>query len=144
MSERRWYRVKYDHVEHYRQLHYLNSQGGWDTLALAGPKEEGLLVERTLSSRIVTDPTTLVEARDSVVVMDALDNAHQAGLAMLRADELPALKELMGSEAIVERINAEHWPVVMLEEKADLENEADQLHARIIKFRYALRNTAHS
>ncbi len=144
ISERRWFRVRYDHVDTYRQLHYLNSRGGWDTMPLYGPREQALEVDKVVSERSTYGGTTLLGLRDSVTVLNTMNDQLQAGTCLLRPDEMDALKELVASEAVVERVGTELWPVEVLDEKAALRDENEQLAGRVVKYRYALRNTAHS
>lgn len=141
-SERRWYRVDYRVHENYRQLHYFNSQGGVDTMALTGERSRKLQVQRMVSERHTEEIGTLDDARDVEVRLSTLDQPMEVGTVYLNRDEAHAIRELYASERVVERVNAQHWPVQVLDEKLDVDDEATDLKAFKVKFRHSFRNTA--
>ncbi len=144
ISERRWFRVRYDHVDNFRQLHYLNSRGGWDTMPLYGPRVQAIEVDKVASERFDPSGDRLEEVRDRATTFNRFNDQFEAGTCMLRPDEMEAYKELLASEAVVERFNGQHWPVEVLNDKGDGIDENEQLTGRVVQYRYALRNTAHS
>lgn len=144
-TEKRYYRLDREHHEHLRQFHYLSSAGGIDTLALVGPRNETTDVEMTRSNRYVpVEPDSILDARDNADVLEGVNTVMELGTEHLHQDELEALRDLLGSERIVERVNGEHWPVQLLVNKLELQDEAGSRMPAKLKYRYALRNTANT
>lgn len=144
-TEKRYFRLDREHHEHLRQFHYLSSAGGIDTLALVGPRNETTDVDMTRSNRYVRpEPGNVLDARDNADVLEMVNTVMELGTEHLHQDELEALRDLLGSERIVERVNGVHWPVEMLVNKLDLKDEAGGRMPAKLKYRYALRNTANT
>lgn len=142
LTEYRYFRVDHRPAPNFRQLHYFNSWGGWDTIALTGERTTGVQVQRLTSRRDTTEPADMDGVRDTETVLQAIDQGHEVGTVYLHQDELPALKELLASERIVERVGSEHWPVASLDDRATLVDEREGLAAFVVNYRHAFRNTA--
>jgi len=145
LTERRWFTVDREHRHHYRQFHYLNTMGGIDTLAVFGQRAEEVVVGMERTNRYVPMlPDGITDARDNTDVLNTVTVNFDVGSEHLHQDELEALRDLVASERIVERVGAEHWPVQVLDSKMKLGNEADHKGPVRLKYRYALRNTANT
>lgn len=142
LSETRYYALDNRHHQNYRQLHCFNSQGGTDTIPLLGERKNKPEVDVDRSKRITNRSENLVEARSNVSVLRTMSDSYVVGTLLCIKEELAAIKDLMGSERIVERVGSEHWPVVMVDDKGPEVDEADGQAPAVIKYEYALNHTA--
>lgn len=145
LTEKRWYVVDREHREYYRQFHYMNTPGGFDTLAFFGPRSQEVRVNMQRANRYVPHtPSDILDARDNADVLDTLDVVQELGTEHLNQDEMEALRDLVGSERIMERVGDEHWPVQVLDSKLKLDDEGGGKGPVNLKYRYALRNNANT
>lgn len=144
-SEKRYFTVDREHHENFRQFHYLNTAGGIDTLVFHGPRREELRADMQRSNRYTpTNPSAITDLRTNADVLESMDTVYELGTEYLHQDELYAMRDLLSSERIVERVNGEHWPVQLVDSKLKAADEREDRTALPWKYRYALKNTANT
>lgn len=145
LSERRWYTVDHYPHERARQLLYWTSAGGVDTIVLHGDRQTSSVVESERSTRVVNEPATMADAKDTVDYVQTIGTECQAGSAYVTQAEQPALADLISSESIQELIDGTWWPVALIGKGTlPLGEEVQGLTSVPIEYRYALRETANS
>lgn len=145
VSEQRFYVVDREHHEYLRQFHYLSTAGGMDTVALVGPRSE--LAEAIMqrgNRNVPIVPDDIMDVRDNADMLEAMNVVHELGTEHLYQDELEALRELISSELVIERVAGRHWPVRILTTKLELGDEAAMRRPVALKYRYAVRNNANT
>lgn len=137
-SEYRYYTVDHRHHLFTNALTYWTPSGGLDTLLLHGAAEREADIDVQRSKRYVSEPTTSSEANDTVSMLQTTGEKVAQGTCYLKQAEIPALKDLFGSEDVRMLLGDEWVPVELLDKgDVDLAQDGAGLQSRTIKYRRA-------
>ncbi len=144
-SELRYYEVDWRVHKQARQLLYHTSSGSIDTIVLHGRRTTKSVAVMERSERVTDMATTIHDARDTVAMLTSIGDEHEVGTTYLTRAELPVLADLIGSESVHELVGSEWIPVQLLDkDEVDGASDDPNLVARVISYRYAVRNRARS
>lgn len=137
-SEYRYYTVDHRYHLHTTALTYWTPSGGLDTILLHGAAKAEGAIDVQRSKRHVIDPTTSVEANDAVAFLETTGEVLEQGTCYLKQAEIPALKDLIGSEDVRMLLDDEWVPVEILDKgDIDLAEGGAGIESRMIKYRRA-------
>ena len=95
---------------------------------------------------MISDPSTPMEARDTEDVLDSFGAERNLITRPLNLDERRAMLDLLGSERVVERFEYKgspvHYPVAILTNELEIEDENQDMKPVNVSYRYAHRDTA--